>query len=368
MRKIISALCFFVILTSAVVLVGCTPSDNPGGDSTPPADSTVRYTVTEEEWNLWTTYPNYTIEEYTDSYRLVHKYTENALEFIEGTIVVIDGEKDYQLIKKGDVYVAYDCTSLELFHGGLLAGGYVFDEFVYNEDICAYELDLINEMGSKWEVKFENGVPVSIIYTSVTVEDGVEKTSVLTKLYTNVGTTVINVPDYVFEEDFVIRTTVTEEEWNNCVNAGSFAGDFSAVVDTENFELYSCSFKCEGNAIELDGKIIVFEGDKKYMLEESNGTWYANEWNEYNICSTLIPADLDFNDFEYSEVNKAYISKQPASLGLYYTLCFEEGELVSITAQKSLDSEDPGYFDMFDFYISQIGSITIDVPEYVMGE
>jgi hypothetical protein len=250
----------------------------------------------------------------------------------------------------------------------LLAGGYVYDEFTYDEEVCAYVLDLMEEMGARWEVKFENGVPVSIVYTEVTVVDGVEKTNVMTKLYTNVGTTVINVPEYVVEEE--PRKTVTEEEWNIGVSLRNFAGDFISVVDPDTFELYMCSFKYTENAIELDGKIIVFEGDKKYMLEEIDGTWYATEWNEYDFLATLIPTDLDFNDFEYFESRDLYIPKEATDSGIYYCFGFENGKLSSIHAQKSLNFEVPEYLEdvLFSFYVSEIGTAVIDVPEYVIVE
>ncbi len=376
MKKIKSTLCFLAVLMSAVLLMGCYAFDRTSDDSTtpptndtiPPTNDDVRYTVTEEEWNTWTTYPNYTIEEYTDSYSLVNKYTEYALEFDNGSVVIIEDGKDYQLIERGDVFVAYDCTSLELAHDRLLSGGYVYDEFTYDAEIGAYVLDAMDEIGARWEVKFENGVPVSIIYTEVTVIDGVEKNIVVTKLYTNVGTTVINVPEFVYEEEAEIRYTVTEEEWNNAVNAENFAGEFHIVTDADEFKFEFGSFKYAGNAIELDGKLIVFEGDKKYMLEEVEGIWYATEWNEYDVLATLIPADLDFNDYEYSESRNIYVSKDDTGSDRYHSFGFEEGKLVIICIQRSLNIEDPGYLDMMGFNIDEIGTVTINVPEYVIVE
>lgn len=384
MKKIKLTLCFLVVLMSVMILVGCSFFDRisddtippasddivpPASDDTaPPANDVVRYTVTEEEWDSWTTYTNYTIEEYTDSYRLVDKYTDYAAEFYNGAILIFDGDREYQLKKEDDRYVIYE--SLSMYHSpyGLLAGGYVYDEFTYDAEVCAYVLDLMEEMGARWEVKFENGVPVSIVYTEVTVVDGVEKTNVMTKLYTNVGTTVINVPEYVVEEKS--RKTVTEEEWNIGVSLRNFVGDFITFVNPDTFEFYMCSFKYAENAIELDGKIIVFEGDKKYMLEEIDGTCYATEWNEYDFLATLIPAGLDFNDFEYYESREVYIPKEATDSGIYYYFEFENGKLVYIHAQKSLNFELPQDLEdvLFSFYVSEIGTAVIDVPEYVIVE
>ena len=382
MKKIRLTLCFLAFLISAVILVGCSffdrtsddvpPTSNntvpPISDDVPPTSDVVRYTVTEEEWDSWTTYTNYTIEEYTDSYRLVDKYTEYAAEFYNGAILIFDGDKEYRLKKEDDRYVIYKSMYVHHSPYGLLAGGYVYDEFTYDSEICAYVLDLMEEMGARWEVKFKNGVPVSIVYTEVTVVDGVEKTNVMTKLYTNVGTTVINLPEYVVEEE--PRKTVTEEEWNIGVSLRNFTGEFMSVVDPDSFEFYMCSFKYTENAIELDGKIIVFEGDKKYMLEEIDGTWYATEWNEYAFLATLIPTDLDFNDFEYIESRELYIPKEATDSGIYYCFGFENGKLSFIQVQKSLNFELPEYLEdvLFSFYVVEIGTAVIDVPEYVIVE
>lgn len=391
MKKNRFILCLILLLVSVVVFVGCsdankkddagvtspdngvTSPDNNGVTSpdngvTPPDNTSVRYTVTEEEWDSWTTYTNYTIEEYGEGYRLVDKYTEYAAEFYNGAFLIFDGDKEYRLKKEDDRYVIYKNLFVSHTPYGLLAGGYVYDEFTYDEEVCAYVLDLMEEMGARWEVKFENGVPVSIIYTEVTVVDGVEKTNVMTKLYTNVGTTVINVSEYVVEEE--PRKTVTEEEWNIGVSLRNFAGDFMSVVDFENYEFYMCSFKYDGKAIELDGKIIVFEGDKKYMLEEVDGTWYATEWNEYDFLPTLIPTDLDFNDFEYCESRERYIPKEDTGSGIYYSVGFENGKLSFFGAQTSSDFESlESWADvLFHFQILEIGTAVIDVPEYVIVE
>ena len=106
--------------------------------------------------------------------------------------------------------------------------------------------------------------------------------------------TTSSINDSTDSSNDVVRYTVTEEEWNNGINAGNFAGDFLAVIDLDNYEMDMCFFKYAGNAMEFDGNIIVFEGEKKYILEEVDGTWYATEWNEYDFCATLVPAGLNF--------------------------------------------------------------------------
>ena len=162
MKKSLSILCFLAVLVSCMALGGCSSvsestnsesvSESTNGESASESQSNgVRYTVTEEEWNSWVTCQNYTIEQYNEKYHLVHKYTEYA--FTAGdTIIIVKGDQENQLEKRADGYFAFNCTEYDYWHDGLLSGGYVYDEFTYDEVICAYVLDLMEEMGARWEV------------------------------------------------------------------------------------------------------------------------------------------------------------------------------------------------------------------------
>ena len=90
--------------------------------------------------------------------------TDNAIEFEKGQIILFEGDKQYSIRETENGYVASDATGLEFTQGELLGGGYVYDEFVYDEELGAYVLDLVAEMGMYWEVRFEDGIPVSVIY------------------------------------------------------------------------------------------------------------------------------------------------------------------------------------------------------------
>lgn len=324
----------------------------------------VRNTVTEEEWNAWTTYKNYTIEQYYGNEHLIHKYNDDAFQFENGDIILFLEDKQYKLYETDEGYVAHDVTSLEFANDGLLSGGYVYDEFVYDEELGAYVLDLVAEMGMYWEVKFEDGVPVSIIYNEFTDDGGVFS---IISYYTNVGTTVIDIPDYIFEEDVedTTRKTVTEEEWDLNLNAGSYAGALVNLVDGEFLEY---SYKCTNNAIELEGMLIVYEGDKTYQLQESAGVWYAFELEEGAGIPTMVPQGLKFSDYEYDEENNIYVPKNKEGAELYYSFSFVEGVLRYGLLQTTLDESNPEYYEFISFNITEIGTVEIEIPEYVIYE
>ena len=328
-------------------------------------DEEVRYTVTEEEWNAWTTHKNYTIEQYYgDIDHFIIKYTDNAIEFDNGSIILFDGDKQYSIDETENGYVAHDVTGLEYTQGQLLGGGYVYDEFVYDEELGAYVLDLVAEMGMYWEVKFEDGIPVSIIYNEF--KDNGEVFAI-TSYYTNVGTTVINIPEYVFEEEVedITRYIATEDEWNIALNAGNYSGKILTLVEGKFLEY---SYKCTNNAIEYEGMIIVFEGDKMYQLQEIEGVWYAFELEGGLGIPTMVPQGLNFNDYEYNEEKKWYVPKVKTGAELYYSFVFADGVLAHVLLQTTLDESNPEYYEWLSLNIAEIGSVVIEIPEYIIAE
>lgn len=361
MKKILAIILFIALIVGAVLAVGYFW---PKPDVTPE----VRYTVTEEEWNAWTTYQNYTIEQRyggKGEYCITNKYTENALEFEDGSIILFIDDKQYSLDETEDGYVAYDCTELEYAHEGLLSGGYVYDEFTYDEELGAYVLDMIEEMGMIWEVRFENGVPVGILYNEYT--DG-EVSYVISNTYTNVGTTVIDIPEYEIQEKPVDNTRyeVTEEEWNVGVATTNHTGSYFSFIDG-TFEIYT--YQCDGNVLEINGIIYIFENGKTYQLVENEGAWTAVE---VDSSTTLVPTVLHqgwkFEDFEFSAERGGYIPKEDSGIDLEIVIGFTDGQITFIITQGSLDPTDPGYANSIILQIDEIGNASIEIPDYVIAE
>ena len=366
MKKITFIAILTLILVSTMIFVGCqdpkpTTNETTTTTTTNPPE-TVRYTVTEEEWNYWTTYSNYTIEQYYGDQYILNKYTENALEIQGGSIILFIDDKQYSLDETDDGYVARDVTALDFSHGGLLRGGYVYDEFTYNEELGAYVLDLIAEQGMIWEVRFEDGVPVKIVYKEYL--DGVETLLVISN-YFNIGTTVINIPDYVFAEEDTSRYTVTEEEWNLNLSAGNYAGNIASFPVEDSTTM---TYKCTSNAIELDGNLIITEGDKTYLLQNVDGAWCAVELPEGSGVPTMVPQGINFSDYEYYEKNGMYVPKEETGAELYYSFGFKDGVLSYVLLQTTIDPNNPEYYEFTVFSISEIGTVEIEIPDYTIIE
>ena len=367
MKKISFIAILALILVSTMIFVGCQDPKPTTNETTTTTTSnppeTVRYTVTEAEWNAWTTYKNYTItQHYGDEELLIHKYTEGALQFTDGAIILFIDDKQYSLDETDEGYIAHDVTSVEFSHDGLLGGGYVYDEFTYDEELGAYVLDLIAEEGMIWEVRFEDGVPVSVIYKEI--ENG-EAVFTITSYYTNVGTTVVDIPDYVFEPEDITRRTVTEEEWALNLGAGNYAA--TLIVSAEG-EFLQYSYKCTNNAILFEGNLMVFEGDKVYLLQNADGTWYAVEIDKDDVVPAVVPARINMSDYEYSEINERYVPKDKTGAEVYYSFGFRDGALSYVIIQTTLDSNNPEYYEFVSYNIEGIGTVEIEIPDYTIIE
>lgn len=369
MRKILAILLFLVLVASTAMATGCSADHHSSASTTVTTTTTgepeVRYTVTEEEWNVWTTCLNYTIEQYYGDYRILNKYTEDALQFEDGQIVLFLGDKQYYLEETEDGYAAYDCTALEYTHNGLLSGGYVYDEFTYSEELGAYVLDLTQEQGEIWEVRFENGIPASILYKEYT--DG-EVSFVISSTYINVGTTKIDIPDYEIRERPVadIRREVTEEEWNIGVNIDNYSGNYMSYVDGA-FESYS--YECVGNAIEMNGSIFVALDGKTYKLVEEEGVWTAVEHDRAATPRiAVLPQGLKYEDFVFSAETGGYVPKEGTGIDPSLVIGFADGQFAFILIQGSLDPDDPTYNDVIAYEIIETGNAAIEIPDYVIAE
>ena len=321
----------------------------------------VRYTVTEEEWNAATVELNYTVELVGDGESSFIKHTADAME-LSSTLIVFVDDKQYEIELENGEYIAYDVTLMDFWNGGMLET-FVYDEFFYDEENCVYVYDGIEEVGTKWEVRFENGV---LIYVdTITYEDG-EPVRVDTQRYSDIGTTVIDIPEYTIYVEEEYRATVTKEEWELNVVRSNYTGTFYTMGEDYSFIAHPIS--TDGNAILLDGKTIVFEDDKMYLLEEVDGVWVATEWNAFPIYNTVVPGYLSFEDFEYSEIDKAYVQKTDNGTGWYYTVKFYEGVLTGVIVQRSLDPTDPGYLKFHGIAQIEFGGVEIEVPEFIFPE
>jgi hypothetical protein len=329
----------------------------------------IRYTVTAEEWEALVNEKNYTWERFeSGEIYTIQKYTEYAMD-IDGAVYLYIEDKIYQLVEEEDGWFAYDCTYLELWHLGLLE---TFDmiDFEYDESKQAYLYKYWEEYGYKLELRFENG-----IHTSLTMIEVGNESNVSVRLVHNVGTTVIEIPEYTIVEDdydYPVYSFVTEEVWN------SFAGEtnFEYYVFMSNFidsDFYSevHTVKSVGNAISVDDVIYVLEDGKYYVLEETVSGWIATESELPTFCFTSLLEGLSYNDFDFDENTGFFVPKEDVVEDEPYSeVTFDEnGILLTLFIYNDNLSDNPETEGMdlsTVISFSNIGTTVISVPEYTV--
>ena len=326
----------------------------------------IRYTVTAEEWEALVHEKNFTWERIENGETLtIQKYTEYAMS-IDGDIILFIDDKQYRLSETEEGWFAYDCTSMQYDHPGLLE---TFDmiDFEYDETKQAYLYKYWEDYGYKLELRFENG-----IQTSLTIIDVEDESNVSVRLVHDVGTTVIEIPeDYtIVEGDFPVPAPVTEEEWNAFVGETNFEYSiFMSNFDDSNLYTEIHAVKSVGNAISVDGVIYVLEDGKYYVLEETSDAWIATESQLPAFCFASLLEGFNYNDFEFDENSGYYVKKETVENEPYYELMFEDGVLLTLFIYNDNLSENPETEGMqLSTVIGfiNIGTTVIDIPEYTI--
>lgn len=66
---------------------------------------------------------------------------------------------------------------------------------------------------------------------------------------------------------------------------------------------------------------------------------------------------------------KSYFSKNSKIFRMYNnSLGFKDGVLSYVLIQTTIDIENPDYYEFIAFFIDEIGTVTIEIPEYTIVE
>ena len=332
----------------------------------------IRYTVTLEEWNAIVGESNYTIERIENGETVtVQKYTDYAIDIDGATFLFID-DATYELIEEEDGWVAYERLFLTFEPTTVLEGCEMVD-FEYDENEKAYIYKYWQDYGYTIALRFENGLPVSM--TLVNIED---ESDVIIRLFTNVGSTVIEIPeDYTIVKEEVEEpatpSPVTEEVWNSFVGETTFdcVVFISGLVDSE-FYSEAHFVKSVGNALSIDDVIYILENGKYYVLEETNNGWIATEATLPAYCFTSLLEGLHYNDFEFDAETGHYTPKEVVENEPYSEVWFDENGLLTghyiynENLSENPETEGANLSTMIGFNNTE--TPVIEVPEYTIVE
>ena len=288
----------------------------------------------------------------------VQRYTPDAIE-IDGYIILFIADKQYGLDEGENGFVANDVTMLDFWNGGLLEQAN-FEDYFYDENACVYVNNNYIEAGMRVEIRFENGMIISSTNTYTDEEND----WISQLLFTKIGTTTIEIPDFTFYYDLEVdpKYLVTEEIWNSYLCTTNFTATLYALIDVDYYEH---TVKSTGEAYEIDGNIIVSDSGKKYVLEETDGIFYAKEYDGIYLPDCLMPESLSFSDFEFNKQGMSYVWENEDGTESY-KVAFDNGVLCFVQIERTPDPENPYYTEFIVFEITEIGTAVIDVPDYVI--
>lgn len=387
MKKLLSlTLVALVLLTS---LVSCDMETAKGYlinfleqfTTTPETQEEFRTTITEEEWNATFQSANFTITvtardeggriAVTDSAII---YEVNTGEISMGILVDVANECLLSETKAGWLAYYMEGLSAELEEIGGITLEMIglspdegsFAELVYNEETKAYTM---SEEGSTGEFFFEDG-----LLAKGTISTG-EGDYAQSYEITNVGTTVIEIPEYTIINDGKVdpskasadvRTTVTNEELapylelrNFTINAGvmiAYMGvDVSLKVADTALELYADYMG------EVMQQYVALVDGKFYSIEQYGDGYLATDMDAtMDDLNAAIETAREYMSTEYLTYDEEgrYYKVNVEGIELY--LYFENGELVKgVYITEGVE---------IILVLADIGTTTVTLPEFTVDE
>lgn len=387
MKKLLSlTLVALVLLTS---LVSCDMETAKGYlinfleqfTTTPDTQEEFRTTITKEEWNAAFNSTNFTIEMvYGESGALIVvdgaaiKYEINEGDYSMSILVDIENECMLSQTKAGWLAFYMEGLSAELGESGSITLGMIgispdedsFAELTYNEETKSYTR---SEGGVTAEFFFEYGL---LAKGTITAGEG---EYAQTYEISNVGTTVIEIPEYTIINDGKVdpskasadvRTTVTNEELaaylelrNFTINAGimiAYMGvDVSLKVADTALELYADYMG------EVMQQYVALVDGKFYSIEQYGDGYLATDMDAtMDDLNAAIETAREYMSTEYLTYDEEgrYYKVNVEGLELY--LYFENGQLVKgIYITEGVE---------IILALADIGTTTVTLPEFTIDE
>ena len=373
MKKLLSLVLVMIMLITALTSCELLNQLFPTDDK--PVE-TIRRTVTEEEWNANLEMSNFEISNEsnipTSSYlNISGKITENAVSLVGNEIELFAVCKDgiWYLLQKAEGEEEYSATNID-YPGIKLKdimnfGAYA--DYSYDEKKGAY---VTTEAESSIEVYFENGNIAKI--EAYIMYDGEE--SYLKCYFKNVGTTVIDIPEFD-----ITKRTVTEEEWNNSFDIINF----EVAVELNHPQAYwVVSLKATEIGCWLTDNM---DGTERFnACVCQNGVWYDLQKNGDAYVGTLsrdpsmtlgtyIEGTFEvppYSEFTFDESRGAYVKAEIGdNMTQEMVLRFENGVLISfVVFAEWVDENGNEMTATMSFTISNVGTTVIDIPEFTIVE
>ncbi len=360
-----------------------------------------RTTMTEEEFEEFFSMENFTLN-------LDVEYTVPGYPQFNGSgsgYIKYDGDKRAELSfdeEKETLYVEIDGVEYILYEedGVYYATPHIendedsplvpsdWTDFVYDSEECAYIFrGTEGENSASWKIYCENGQVVEMVVLYQSVSDGILMNMYLEISFADIGTTVVELPEFILEGDdgeTEVRKTITEEEWNyhsEISNFTVYTSVYYTVYDSEG-EIIQEQSTTSTIASTDYAYVEVISPDEYTIWACQDGVWYRlTEDEDGNYIGTPddeCPAiddpendlDLEFDDLVYNEELEVYEAVVDMNgISITYWFEFENGVAVSVLASSD-QTVDEGYIMNVTVYgsYSNVNETEINVPEFVIAE
>lgn len=388
MKKLLSLALVAVMLLSTLMLTSCDPIGSVKGFfnkimGKDDVQDGIRTTISEIEWRKMYNSTNYTLKVADDEAKMELAFSPTAADvFVDYDFVKYDfiidfatgaligkTEFGYMGLVMGDELMIGDAMSLADM--GLLPE-YKFSDLTYDEQSKSYTAKDKNFLG---EFHFENGI---LVYGVIVPAEG-DMDSIIE--ITNVGTTVVEVPEYINISDGKIEpskagkdvvTTVTDEQ-------------LKAHLDMKNFTIkadiiiYQIGLKASDASLEMKVGMMGEVMQEKYATIIDGSLYEIAEEYDSNIGEYVFVArptgdggDSLFDDLEGIE---EYLSTEYLTYnaeGRYYELevegtkayfYFENGQLVQFVVCTDVGLGMP--MEVI-FRVTDVGTTKVELPEYII--
>ena len=379
MKKFLSLTLVAIMLLSTLMLTSCDPVESVKGFfnkalGKEEVKNEARTTITEIEWRQALKITNFTLKIESDGMQMgmavadtVIDYNYLGLKFIKDVktgVIVAESDGVYYGGNLGDDIMPFG-DDFSLGEIGYFYG-IDFEDLKYNEDAGVYTAE---DESSLFEFHFKDGkLDYSVMLPSDPKESG--KMEV-----TNVGTTVVKMPEYIDVTDGKIEpnkadknavTTVTEEQFKNAfetpnltLTASILFGKMIIKMDETSMS-YNISLGAFGETSEYKTKI--------------DGVTYTIKLDYYTGGYIAVPDssddedlgsidDVKFSDLVYNQVGRYYEAKTDE---VKYYIYFENGKLTQIVMIG--DAMGVGVDMEIICNISDVGTTKVDIPEYTVRD
>ena len=325
------------------------------------------------------------------------KYTETASEsiYISSGMsqtsryeVLVDGvwyslERNYDSQIDDYYYIAKESYSQGNNGLNSLFSSVSFENMVYNA-VGRYYEGIIDGMQTYWY--FADG-QLSQIVVLAPYAGG--KPSEVIVTISDVGTTVIDLPEYTIYHD---PNAFDEAEWNELMSITNFTVYTSVyeVVYDEEYEGYTFNdsarvmqlaengYKAtvtniDGEEVEINYYLAFIDGEVYYLnnYDEATGTYTATKYEELPLedikLGEVFEVEFEYSQFEYYENMGRYhydFEDEEKYIRMYFD--FSDGQLVKFYYLESY--KDDSFHTEREYTFSNFGTTVIELPEYTIVE